>query len=458
MAMTGSQTPRPNQPLSPPTAPLPGLPPGFTWGVSTAAYQIEGAAREDGKGLSIWDEFTRQKGRIANGDTGDVACDHYHRYAEDVALMRRLGVGAYRFSVSWPRVLPAGRGRANPAGVAFYDRLIDALLESGIEPWLCLYHWDLPQALDELGGWINRDIAGWFADYTALVLRRFGDRVKRFATFNEPNVGTLFGYGMGWNAPGIARAESFFAAAHHLNLAHGAAIEAVRTLAPKATIGAIYNRQACLPITEAPEDAVAANILDACWNRLYADPQILAEYPPELIDQMLPFIKAGDMARIAQPADWFGMNHYCPIYARAAASPLGFAWADAPHDGPLTEVGWRINPDAFRDELKLCSSRYGLPIYVLENGFGGHDKPDESGAVNDIARADYLRTYTGALAEAVRDGADVRGYFIWSLLDNFEWGSGYANRFGIVYVDYVTQQRIPKASFDWFASLIRSHK
>ncbi|MEJ0047685.1 MAG: GH1 family beta-glucosidase [Rhodospirillales bacterium] len=434
------------------------LPPGFLWGVSTSSYQIEGAAREDGKGASIWDEFCRQKGRIANGDTGDVACDHYHRYAEDVGLMRRLGVGAYRFSVAWPRVLPAGRGQANPAGLDFYDRLTDALLQSGIEPWLCLYHWDLPQALDDLGGWTNRDIAGWFADYTALVARRFGDRIKRFATFNEPSVCTLFGYGMGWNAPGIARAVSFFSAAHHVNLAHGEAVDVIRALVPDATVGAVHNRQICVPATDSPEDAVAAGILDACWNRLYADPQCLAEYPPELAEAMQPFVRAGDMARIARKVDWFGMNHYSPIYARAASEPLGFAWADAPRDGKLTEIGWRIEPHAFRDELLATHRRYGLPVYVLENGAGGHDEPNAAGVIEDGGRIDYLRAYTAALADAVRGGADVRGYFVWSLLDNFEWGAGYASRFGLVYVDYPTQLRVPKASFDWFAGLIAANR
>jgi beta-glucosidase len=429
----------------------------FVWGVSTAAYQIEGAAAEDGRGPSIWDIFCRLKGRIANGDTGDVACDHYHRYAEDVALMRRLGVGAYRFSVAWPRVLPAGRGQVNEKGLEFYDRLIDALLRDGIEPWLCLYHWDLPQALDDLGGWTNRDIAGWFADYAALVVRRFGDRVHRFATFNEPNVCTLFGYALGWNAPGIANAESFFRAAHHVNLAHGDAVRVIRALAPGATVGAIHNRQPCHPVQDTPENVTAASVLDACWNRLYADPQCLAQYPAELIDRVLPYMQAGDLARIAQPVDWFGMNHYSPIYARADAAPLGFAWADPPPDGPVTGVGWRIHPDAFRDELVSTSARYGLPIYVLENGSGGNDAPDANGVVNDTGRIDYLRAYTDALAEAVHRGADVRGYFIWSLLDNFEWGSGYANRFGLVYVDYTTQARIPKKSFDWFAGLIKQH-
>ena len=433
------------------------LPGDFKWGVSTAAYQIEGAAAEDGRGLSIWDVFSRQKGRIANGDTGDVACDHYHRYREDVALMRRLGAQVYRFSVAWPRVLPQGRGQSNPLGLDFYDRLIDALLQNDIEPWLCLYHWDLPQALDDLGGWQNRDIAFWFADYAALIARRFADRVQHFATFNEPNVATLFGYGMGWNAPGIANRRSFLQAAHHVNLAHGEAISTLRALAPAAKLGAIYNRQICLPASETAEDAVAAQMLDACWNRLYADPQCLAEYPPELADGLQPFVRAGDVARIARPMDWFGLNHYCPIYARADSSPLGFAWADPPGDGPVTGVGWRIQPEAFRDELITTFKRYKLPVYVTESGYGGKDELNAAGGVDDTGRVDYLYAYTKAMEEAAAAGVDVRGYFIWSLLDNFEWGSGYAHRFGIVYVDYPTQKRIPKSSFEWVAKLISAN-
>jgi beta-glucosidase len=397
-------------------------------------------------------------GRIANGDTGDVACDHYHRYREDVALMLRLGAQVYRFSVAWPRVLPQGRGQANSQGLEFYDRLIDELLRNGIEPWLCLYHWDLPQALDDLGGWQNRDIALWFADYAALVARRYGDRVRHFATFNEPNVCTLFGYGIGWNAPGIANRRSFLQAAHHVNLAHGEAIRTLRTLAPGALLGAIYNRQVCLPVSATPEDAVAAGVLDACWNRLYADPQCLAEYPHELAEGVQEFVRAGDMARIAQPIDWFGLNHYCPIYARADQNPLGFAWADAPRDSPMTGVGWRIDPAAFRDELIATYQRYKLPIYVTENGYGANETLDAAGAVNDGGRIAYLAAYTKVLEEAVASGVDVRGYFVWSLLDNFEWGSGFANRFGLVYVDYATQKRIPKASFDWFAELIRAQR
>jgi beta-glucosidase len=430
----------------------------FKWGVSTAAYQIEGAVAEDGRGPSIWDLFGRQKGRIANGDTGDVACDHYHRYREDVALMRRLGAQVYRFSVAWPRVLPQGRGQANPLGLDFYDRLIDELLRNDIAPWLCLYHWDLPQALDDLGGWQNRDIAFWFADYAALIARRFSDRVHHIATFNEPNVCTLFGYGMGWNAPGIANRLSFLQAAHHVNLAHGEAVRTLRALAPAAKLGAIYNRQICLPVTETPEDTAAAQMLDACWNRLYADPQCLAEYPPELADGVAAFVQAGDVARIAQPIDWFGLNHYSPIYARADSSPLGFAWANPPADGPVTGVGWRIQPEAFRDELIAAYKRYKLPVYVTENGSGGKDEPDASGAVDDTGRIDYLYAYTKAMEEAAAAGVDVRGYFIWSLLDNFEWGSGYASRFGLVYVDYATQKRIPKSSFQWVAKLISANR
>jgi beta-glucosidase len=434
------------------------LPADFKWGVSTAAYQIEGAVAEDGRGPSIWDLFGRQKGRIANGDTGDVACDHYHRYREDVALMRRLGAQVYRFSVAWPRVLPQGRGQPNTLGLDFYDRLIDELLHNEIEPWLCLYHWDLPQALDDLGGWQNRDIAFWFADYAALMARRFGDRVGHFATFNEPNVATLFGYGMGWNAPGIANRRSFLQAAHHVNLAHGEAIGTLRALAPAAKLGAIYNRQICLPVTGTAEDAAAAGILDACWNRLYADPHCLAEYPPELADGVQEFVRAGDIARIARPMDWFGLNHYCPIYARADSGPLGFAWANPPADGPVTGVGWRIQPEAFRDEVIATHKRYKLPVYVTENGFGGKEALDETGALHDPGRINYLYDYTKALEAASAAGADVRGYFVWSLLDNFEWGSGYANRFGLVFVDYPTQKRVPKSSFEWFAKLIRANR
>jgi len=428
---------------------------GFVWGVSTSSYQIEGAAHEDGRGASIWDTYCRQAGRVANGDTGDVACDHYHRYREDIALMRDLGVGAYRFSIAWPRVLPHGRGRTNEAGLAFYDRLVDELLAAGIEPWLCLYHWDLPQDLDDLGGWTVRDCAGWFADYAALVARRYGDRVRRFATFNEPSVFTLFGYGLGGNAPGITDPGLLVRAVHHVNLGHGAAVDVLRALAPAASIGAIHNWQPFLPSRDTEDDKAAAERFATYWNQAFADPQQLACYPAALASAFEPWQQPGDLARICRPVDWFGLNHYSPIYARAdPKSALGFGFGEAPADVERTGIGWPIHPEAFHDTLLAVHRRYRLPIYVLENGFGANEELGPGGDVPDQPRIDYLAAYTAAMRSAIAAGADVRGYFVWSLLDNFEWSSGYGLRFGLVYVDYPTQRRVPKASFAWYARLI----
>jgi beta-glucosidase len=431
--------------------------PHFVWGVSTSSYQIEGAAGEDGRKPSIWDTYCRQAGRIANGDTGDIACDHYHRYLEDVGLMRDLGVSAYRFSVSWPRVMPAGRGAANEAGLAFYDRLIDALIAANIEPWLCLYHWDLPQALEDFGGWKNRDCAGWFADYAALIGRRFGDRVKRYATFNEPSVFTLFGYCLGGQAPGILDRTAFLQAIHHVNLAHGAAVDRLRESVSDASIGAIHNCQPCRPAGTDAEDRRAAQRLDAYWNDAFPDPQLLGRYPAALADAIEPYQRPEDLSRICRPADWFGLNHYAPQYIKAgAANPLEIAFGSAPSGMPRSVMGWPVDPSAFRQTLIGVHQRYQLPVYVLENGTAAHDKIDADGSVLDEPRIDYLRAYTAAMFEAIKAGADVRGYFVWSLLDNFEWGSGYGERFGLVYVDYSTQRRIPKASYRWYAQLIKA--
>jgi beta-glucosidase len=435
----------------------PRLPHDFVWGVSTSSYQIEGAVAADGRGPSIWDGFCRQPARIANGDTGDVACDHYHRYGEDIALMRRLGIQAYRFSVAWPRLLPQGSGPPNEAGLAFYDRLIDGLLEAGIEPWLCLYHWDLPQALQDRGGWEARDIAGWFGDYAALVARRYGDRVRRFATFNEPSVFTLFGYGFAWHPPGLTDRAALHRAIHHVNLAHGTAVDAIRMATPAALIAAIHNVQPSRPATATPGDAVAARLLDAYWNRAFPEPQLLGHYPAELAPLMESIVRPGDLDRIRRPVDWFGLNHYSPIYARAdAQAPLGFAWADAPANARRSPIGWQLDPAAFRDTLLDIHRRYQMPIHVTENGAGANESPNEAGEIPDRERIEYLRLYGEALREAVAAGADVRGYFVWSLLDNFEWDAGYANRFGLVYVDFTTQRRIPKASAHWYARMIHA--
>lgn len=435
-------------------APIAGVRRDFIWGVSTSAYQIEGATREDGRGPGVWD--TRcQKGEISNHDTADIACDHYHRYMEDIGLMQQLGVQAYRFSVSWPRVLPQGRGTPNELGLAFYDRLIDAILAAGIEPWLCLYHWDMPQALDDVGGWTSRDSVGWFSDFAALVADRYGDRVKRFATFNEPSIFTLFGYGFGGAAQGPETEDKLHRAIHHVNLGHGAAVDAVRERVPGSLIGAIHNYQACLPST--PADAHAAEICDAYWNKAFPDPQCLGSYPLLMRAAIEPHMQAGDLARIQRPLDWFGLNHYGPKYVKAeSSSRLGFGFGENPVGVPLTPIGWPIDPDSFRDTLRTVAKNYALPVYVMENGLGGFDKPDDTGAIIDNNRIDYLRDYIGALTAAVSAGADIRGYFVWSLLDNFEWDSGYGVRFGLTYVDYPTQKRIPKASFDWYRDLIKA--
>lgn len=443
---------------SPSPSPQPGPPDrGFVWGVSTSSYQIEGAAQEDGRGPSIWDTHCRIPGKVANAETGDIACDHYHRYAEDVALMSELGIGGYRFSVAWPRVLPQGRGQSNEVGLAFYDRLVDALLSARIEPWLCLYHWDLPQALEDQGGWTNRDSAAWFADYAALVGRRLGDRVKRFATFNEPAVSTLFGYGFGWNAPGLRDLDALLRTTHHVNLAHGAAVDSLRVTVPNASIGAIHNRQPCRPQSGAAADRDAAAALDTYWNHTFPDAQILGRYPDDMAERLRPYIQDGDLARMCRPIDWFGLNHYGPIYAKAdPETVLGFAWGSAPNGSLRSDIGWHIEPAAFETDILAVHETYRLPVYVMENGYGGHETLGPSGRILDQRRIDYLSTYFGALRQAMQKGADVRGYFVWSLLDNFEWGNGYGDRFGLVYVDYPTQRRIRKDSFRWYAEFIRA--
>ncbi len=426
----------------------------FLWGVSTSAFQIEGAAREDGRGLSIWDTYGLQ-GRIANHDTGDVACDHYHRYPEDIALMQQLGVQAYRFSVAWPRILPQGRGAPNEPGLAFYDRLIDAILAAGIEPWLCLYHWDLPQALDDLGGWTSRDSVEWFSDYAALVADRYGDRVKRLATFNEPSIFTLFRYGFGGAAGDSAGLDPLHRAIHHVNLSHGAAVDILRSRVPGASVGAIHNVQDCLP--SAPADAEAAARCYTYWSLAFPDAQCRGDYPPLLRAAMQPYIQPGDLARVHRPLDWLGVNHYGPTYIKAdATARLGFNYGARPPALPTTPIGWAVDPNAFRDTLLTVVRSYDLPVYVLENGMGGHDKPDAAGTVIDDDRIAYLHAHIAALNEAVAAGADIRGYFVWSLLDNFEWDSGYGVRFGLTYVDYATQKRIPKSSFHWYRDLIKA--
>ena len=428
------------------------FPEGFLWGASTASYQIEGAVAEDGRGPSIWDTFSHTPGKVENGDTGDVACDHYHRYPEDIALMQRLGISAYRFSTAWPRILPQGTGQINEAGLAFYDRLVDAVLEAGITPWLCFYHWDLPQALQDRGGWSNRDIAEWFRDYALTVHRRLGDRVRHYATFNEPNVLTILGHAAGIHAPGLSDRETTFKAIHHVNLAHGRAVAALRTEDKDLTLGIVNNLGPILPATDSEEDRRAAAYMDALWNRAFAGPQFLGAYPSLLESDIAPYLQPDDLAAIHQPLDYFGVNHYSPNYARHDPQAMfGSSNPPLPAGTPVTGMGWEISPRAFYDQLMDIHRRYGpIPIYVTENGAGFEERVSSDGQVHDDDRVAFLEKYLGAMHEAIADGADVRGYLIWSLLDNFEWSFGYAKRFGLVYIDYQTLKRVPKKSFEYY--------
>ena len=445
----------------------PFLGPDFLWGVSTSAYQIEGAVTEDGRGPSTWDTFCAEPGRILNGDTGAVACDHYHRYAEDVGLMRELGVDVYRFSFSWPRIQPTGSGAANAAGLDFYDRLIDSLLAAGIKPAPTLFHWDTPQALEDAGGWMSRDITSRFADYATILADRFADRVPLWMTINEPMVLTLLGYAVGGHAPGRSLGFEALPVAHHQLLAHGLAVQALRA-GGAASIGIASNHAPTWPASDSPEDVEAAGLYDNLINWLFADPVILGEYPTGLGEAM-PGPVAEDLAIISTPIDWFGLNHYAPALVGAPTGdpdttatdgiplPPGLPFEPRPMDGyPKTDFGWPIVPAAFGEILRTMKARYGdrlPPVYITENGCAINDGPVD-GVVADQRRIDYLDGYLRSLQEAIADGIDVRGYFQWSLLDNFEWSVGYSQRFGLVHVDFETQQRTPKASYHWYRDLI----
>ncbi len=432
------------------------FPDGFLWGVSTAAYQIEGAVREDGRGPSIWDTFSHHPGKILGGDNGDVACDHYHRWPEDVALMRELGIGAYRLSTAWSRILPEGRGRVNDKGLEFYDRLIDGILEAGIEPWICLYHWDLPQSLEDRGGWQNRDTAAWFADYAQLTVRRLGDRVKHWATFNEPNCACVKGYGDGEHAPGIRGRLNALTAIHVMNLAHGLGIGAMRSERADLLLGNIYNFHPYEPASEREQDEIATMMLDALWNRSFPDPQMLGHYPEPLAAEIEAWVQPGDLDIIKQKPDYFAFNHYSGSRVRHDPDHPFEAVALPPPPGtPVTDMGWEIAPDTFRAVMIEAKERYAgdLPIYILENGAAFPDQVEQDGRIRDHQRVSYLRGYLGAVLDAIEAGVPVRGYFVWTLMDNFEWALGFSKRFGLVHTDYETLERRPKDSFEFYAEL-----
>jgi beta-glucosidase len=436
------------------------FPNGFLWGTATAAYQIEGAHDADGKGPSIWDTFAHTPGKIERGDVGDVACDHYHRYRGDVALMADLGLTAYRFSIGWPRVLPTGTGPANAPGLDFYSRLVDALLERQITPFITLYHWDLPQALQDRGGWGNRDIAAWFGEYAALVGRHLGDRVKHWITFNEPFAFIVIGHVFGIHAPGLTDPALAFQSSHHMNLAHGEAVRALRAAVPGSRVGITQVSMPAYPASDSEADLAATQRYDGFINRWYWEPPLLGRYPSDVLERLGPIaprIESGDLERLSPPIDFFGHNSYSRAVVRDDPDSALVGAVQVPTRNPKTAMGWEIYPDHLYDALLRITRDYGAPdIYVTENGAAFADEVVD-GRVDDPQRREYLRTHLDACHRAIQDGIKLRGYFCWSLLDNFEWTFGYGKRFGIIYTDYPTQRRIVKASGRFFGEVARAN-
>ncbi|MDB1087515.1 GH1 family beta-glucosidase [Streptomyces sp. ACA25] len=457
------------------------FPPDFVWGSATASYQIEGGVREGGRTPSIWDTFSHTPGKVLAGDTGDVACDHYHRVTEDLDLMAGLGLNAYRFSVSWSRVQPTGRGPAVQSGLDFYRDLADGLLERGITPVLTLYHWDLPQELEDAGGWPERETALRFADYAHLVGEALGDRVQMWTTLNEPWCSSSLGYGSGVHAPGRTEPESVLRSAHHLNLGHGLATQALRSVLPAGgQVSITLNPAAVRPRSDSAADVNAARRIDALQNRIYTGPLLQGAYPEDLLQDTArvsdwSFVKDGDTRIIHQPLDSLGINYYCPTLVSATAPGKAAtrndghgASAHSPwvacddiefhqYPGPLTEMGWSIDPTGLTELLmRFHREAPGLPLYITENGAAFDDKPDANGAVHDPDRISYVHGHLAAVHQAMEQGADVRGYFLWSLLDNFEWAYGYSKRFGMVHVDFDSLQRTPKSSAQWYSGVIKN--
>ncbi|MBM9504373.1 GH1 family beta-glucosidase [Actinacidiphila acididurans] len=457
------------------SAPAPRFPRGFRFGAATAAYQIEGATREDGRGVSIWDTFSRTPGATAEGSTGDIACDHYHRYQEDVALLGELGADTYRFSIAWPRILPTGTGAVNPAGLDFYDRLVDELLAAGIEPAPTLYHWDLPQPLEDVGGWRVRDTAEAFAEYAAVVAERLADRAGRWMTLNEPFCTAFVGHAIGRHAPGTREGNGALAVVHHLLVGHGLAVDALRAAGAR-EVGIALNPDRLLPATDSRADAEAVARAEILHNRCWFDPIFLGRYPDgeqEIWGDISDFAfrRDGDLELASRPLDFCGVNYYRPITVadapwRETDPALRTAvdiraeetWGD--DTARRTTMGWPVVPSTFRDLLVDLTRRYpGLPpIVITENGSSEADIAEADGTVHDTDRVNYLRDHLDALAQAIAEGVDVRAYYVWSLLDNFEWAFGYDRRFGIVRVDYDTLKRTPKDSYRWYRDFIAAER
>jgi beta-glucosidase len=425
------------------------FPKNFIWGAATAAYQIEGAWQQDGRGESIWDRFSHTAGRVLNDDTGDVACNHYERYREDVALMKQLNLQAYRFSIAWPRILPAGVGEVNLKGLDFYDRLVDSLLEAGITPYATLYHWDLPQALQDKGGWGNRDIVNQFADYTSIVVKHLGDRVQNWMTINEPWVAAFLGHRSGEHAPGLRDEKLALQVSHHLMTAHGAAVDVVRTQAPGAKVGIVLSLSNIESANGTPEEMAEAEVAwqaDAAW---FLDPLFKGRYPAttwEKYGALAPETKPGDLELISRPTDFVGINYYFRVLIGANGRVPGSEY---------TDMGWEVHAPGFERVLLRLNKDYELPpILITENGAAFQDEVGIDGRIHDVRRTHYLQTHLNAVARAIAQGVNIQGYFVWSLLDNFEWAYGYSKRFGIIHVDYASQRRTPKDSALWYAQSV----
>ncbi|MER5631891.1 GH1 family beta-glucosidase [Streptomyces nitrosporeus] len=441
---------------------LAAFPRDFVWGTATAAYQIEGAATEDGRSPSIWDTFSHTPGKTDNGDHGDVACDHYHRWPEDIALMSRLGVGSYRMSLAWPRIVPGGDGPVNAPGLDFYDRLVDGLLDAGITPNITLYHWDLPQALQDRGGWTVRDTAEHLAAYASAAAGRLGDRVTRWATLNEPLCSGWIGHLEGRMAPGLSDLTAAVRASYHLLLGHGLAAQAVRAAVPGAQVGLVTNHSTVEAASTRPEDTAAATRMDGHTNRWWLDPVYGRGFPAdmrELYGVALPE-RPGDLETIATPLDWHGLNYYFPVtVADDPAGPVPHAREVRLPDVPRTGMDWQVDATGLEALLLRLTEEYGVQnLYVTENGSAFPDTPGPGGEVHDPDRTRYLEDHLAACARAVRKGVPLAGYYAWSLLDNFEWAYGYDKRFGLVHVDYATQKRTVKTSGHRYADIIRAHR
>jgi beta-glucosidase len=448
------------------------FPPGFRWGAATSAYQIEGAASEDGRGPSIWDTFAAIPGTVAAGDTGAVAADHYHRWPKDLRLLADLGVDSYRFSVSWSRIQPDGKGRVEPRGLGFYRALVESLRDNGIEPFLTLYHWDLPQGLEDEGGWRSRDTAHRFADYAAIVHEALGDTVKHWTTLNEPYCSAIVGYGEGRHAPGAKEGHGALAAVHHLLLGHGLAVRAMRDNAPPDhEFGIVLNQSPAVPVTDSQSDVDAARRQDLLLRRQFTDPLFAGRYPSDSVETFgalsdFSFRHDGDLETISQPLDYLGVNYYYRLHvadaphrepdpARRTAHDIGVDTTRLP-DVPRTGMGWPVEPAGLTQALTTLHREYpGLPpMYVTENGCVYPDVVDAHGSFTDHERISFLRDHLDAARQAIEEGVDLRGYFCWSLLDNFEWAHGYKHRFGLVHVDYATQRRTPRASYHWYRDFV----